>query len=57
MTNTKPMTVFNADVAEFSAIIHRSLVETGKLPEEFEDLLTVTTIEIDGQTRYIINYA
>lgn len=52
------MTVNNAALGrELSDIVHRSLVDTGKLPAELEDLLTVTTIVVDGQTRYIVNPA
>jgi hypothetical protein len=42
---------------QFGAAIKASLESTGKVPDELEDTITATIIEVDGKTRAIINWA
>jgi hypothetical protein len=50
--------VYNAPGAStFHADIVKALADTGKLPEELDDLLTATQITVDGSVRWIIDFA
>ena len=44
-------------LAMFHREIKSSLESSGKLPEELEDTITATIINVDGETRAIINWA
>lgn len=52
------MVVLNVDLPrEFSDLVTSSLVKSGAVPEDFDDLLAVREIVVDGQTRYIVEWA
>ena len=55
---SKMFVVYNAPGAsDFHAEIVRSLVATGKLPEELDDVLVVKKITVDGEPRWIVDFA
>ena len=56
---TKVLVVFNASLgdAALSDAVSRELVATGKIPAEMEDLIVATRIVVNGQVRFIVEWA
>ncbi len=60
MTNAKHIILVNntcADISMFDAVLINCVNENKALPECIADLLTLSIITVDGQSRGIINFA
>jgi hypothetical protein len=53
-----PFIVYNAaGASDFHDDIARSIVATGRLPDDLSDVLTVKRVAVDGTIRWIVEFA
>lgn len=58
MKHSDIFVVYNAPGAsDWHTEIVEAILATGALPEELADVLTMTSVQVDGKTRWIVNAA